>query len=73
MAGTREGGLKASKTVKKRYGEDWYRGIGAAGGEKSRGGGFAWANEEYTPEDPRHPRHAGSKGGRNSKRGEAKE
>jgi hypothetical protein len=41
MAGTKIGGIKAAETNKKRYGEDFYRKIGAEGGKKSRGGGFA--------------------------------
>lgn len=41
MAGTKQGGLKASQTNKLRYGDDFYRRIGANGGKKSRGGGFA--------------------------------
>lgn len=41
MPGTRAGGLKAAKTNKLRYSEEFYNMIGAAGGKKSRGGGFA--------------------------------
>lgn len=44
MPGTREGGLKASETNKTRYGKDFYKNIGADGGRKSRGGGFAKGN-----------------------------
>lgn len=65
MAGTREGGLKAAKTNKERYGDDYYTIRGRNGGLKSRGGGFA-ANPELA-------RIAGAKGGRNSKRGKAKQ
>lgn len=64
MSGTKAGGLKALKTNKERYGEDYYKTIGASGGRKSRGGGFA-ANPELA-------RIAGAKGGRNSKRGASK-
>jgi hypothetical protein len=42
MAGTREGGLKASQTNKQKYGENFYKNIGQTGGIKSRGGGFAY-------------------------------
>ena len=41
MPGTKAGGLKAAQTNKKRYGDDFYRKMGKAGGAKSRGGGFA--------------------------------
>jgi general stress protein YciG len=63
MPGTREGGLKAASTNKKRYGKEFYTRIGAVGGKKSRGGGFA-ANPELA-------RSAGAKGGRASRRGKA--
>lgn len=41
MSGTRAGGLKAAATNKSRYKADFYQKIGAMGGAKSRGGGFA--------------------------------
>lgn len=41
MAGSIMGGVQAGKTNKKRYGKDFYKSIGAMGGSKSRGGGFA--------------------------------
>lgn len=41
MAGTVEGGAKAGNTNKLRYGEDYYRRIGAIGGRKGHTGGFA--------------------------------
>lgn len=63
MGGTREGGLKAAATNKKRHGADHYKKIGAKGGIISRGGGFA--------ADPELARTAGAKGGRKSKRGKA--
>lgn len=65
MAGTRNGGLKAAETNKKRHGKDFYQKIGAAGGYKSRGGGFA-ANAELA-------RYAGALGGRISRRGKGSE
>jgi len=63
MAGTKEGGLKASKTNKEIYGDNFYREIGKKGGMAGHTGGFA-AN-------PALARVAGAKGGRISKRGEA--
>lgn len=60
MAGTRRGGLKAGETNKKLYGEGFYPTIGALGGKKSRGGGFA--------KNPELAREAGRKGGFVSKR-----
>ncbi len=64
MGGTREGGLKAAATNKKRHGEDHYKKIGAKGGVISRGGGFA--------SNPELARTAGALGGRKSKRGKAR-
>lgn len=61
MAGTREGGIKAAKTNKKRYGEGFYTKIGAIGGKKSGGGAFS-ANHELA-------RVAGRIGGLVSRRG----
>jgi general stress protein YciG len=60
MAGTREGGIKAAETNKRRYGSGFYQDIGAAGGKKSTGGGFA-QNRELA-------RIAGQRGGRASRR-----
>lgn len=62
MAGTKEGGLKAARTNRERYGNDWYANIGAVGGKKGHTGGFA-SNKELA-------RRAGSIGGRKSKRAE---
>ncbi len=45
MSGTLEGGRMAAKTNKELYGQDFYVKIGALGGRKSRGGGFAKNNE----------------------------
>lgn len=61
MAGTKTGGLKAAQTNKERYGTDFYRKIGADGGKKSRGGGFA--------QDPEMAALAGRLGGLKSRRG----
>lgn len=41
MAGTVTGGKAAAKTNRAKYGRNFYRIIGARGGKKSRGGGFA--------------------------------
>lgn len=54
------GGLKASETNRKLYGEDFYQRIGRLGGKKSRGGGFA-SNRELAS-------RAGRIGGMKSKR-----
>ena len=61
MAGTKEGGVKASITNKEKYGEDFYGRIGIKGGKASKTGGF-YVNRELA-------RSAGAKGGKISKRG----
>lgn len=60
MTATRLGGLKAAKSNKEKFGEDFYKNIGAKGGRNGHTGGFA-ANPELA-------RVAGAKGGRISKR-----
>lgn len=65
MSGTKSGGLKASITNKAKYGNDFYRIIGAKGGRNGHTGGF------YN--SPELARIAGAKGGRISKRGTKKE
>ena len=60
MSGTYSGGKKVEKTVKARYGDDYFVNIGRLGGKKSRGGGFA-ANRELA-------KIAGRKGGLKSRR-----
>ena len=60
MAGTPEGGLKAAASNRQRYGSDFYRTIGRAGGKISRGGGFA--------SNPELAREAGRRGGITSRR-----
>ena len=65
MVGTREGGLKASKTNKAKYGEDFYKKNGAKGGRNGHTGGFAAMSPERRSE-------CGRKGGKASKRGPAK-
>lgn len=64
MAGTTDGGKAAAETNKKRHGNDFYKRIGALGGKKSTGGGFA-INRELA-------REAGRRGGLKSRRGKAK-
>ncbi len=64
MAGTRQGGLKASATNRAKYGDDFYRNIGRRGGRNGHTGGFA--------SNPELARTAGAKGGRLSRRGKAK-
>lgn len=64
MAGTREGGLKAAETNKRKYGKRYYAEIGAIGGKLGTTGGF-YANRELAS-------IAGKKGGKISKRGKAK-
>lgn len=65
MSGTKAGGLKARKTIKKYYGKDFYREIGRKGGKLGTTGGF-YANRELA-------REAGKKGGKLSKRGPSKQ
>lgn len=64
MSGTKEGGIKAAQSNKERYGADFYKKIGKAGGIKGTTGGFA-ANIELA-------REAGRKGGKISKRRKSK-
>ena len=60
MAGTKDGGVRAADTNRKRHGKDFYARIGAIGGKKGKTGGF-YANRELA-------RIAGAKGGRISRR-----
>jgi len=43
MSGTKDGADAAVRTIKKKYGVDFYAKIGSAGGKNSRSGGFASA------------------------------
>lgn len=61
MSGTKIGGIKAAKTNKEIHGDDFYKRIGAKGGQASGTGGF-YANRELA-------REAGRKGGQISRRG----
>lgn len=60
MAGTNAGGKRAAQTNKERYGDNFYKTIGALGGLKSRGGGFA--------RDPELASRAGRLGGMKSRK-----
>ena len=60
MAGTKAGGRKVATTNKEKYGDDFYKRIGAMGGKVGRTGGF-FANRELA-------REAGRKGGTISRR-----
>lgn len=64
MSGTRDGGLKAARANKQRYGDSFFSDIGRKGGKKSSGGPFM--------KDPEFAREAGKLGGKVSKRGKAK-
>lgn len=64
MAGTRVGALKASATNRERYGQDFYKKIGAIGGRNGHTGEFA--------SNPELARVAGRKGGTISRRGKAR-
>lgn len=52
MGGTRAGGLKASQTMKRRYGKDVYQDIGRKGGKspKTKPAGFAAHSHEQVVE-----------------------
>lgn len=60
MAGTKAGGIKAAARNKAKFGEDFYKVIGAVGGKLGHTGGF-FADRELA-------RTAGTKGGTISKR-----
>ena len=64
MPGTKEGGLRAARTNKKRYGAEFYPMIGRMGGLKSRGGGFQWYQENNPEKLKEWGRRGGSKGHR---------
>ena len=73
MSGSRDGGRKAAETNKQKYGKDFYANIGRKGGKNGRTGGFA---SEKPGKDgltgPERAKIAGTKGGKRSKRGPAK-
>lgn len=63
MAGTKTGGKSAAMTNKKKYGENFYREIGAKGGKLGHTGGFAAGTEGRE-----RARKYGAIGGRLSRR-----
>lgn len=65
MAGTREGGLKTRKKMIERYGEDFFKKIGAEGGRNGTTGGF-YARRDLASS-------AGRKGGMISRRGKKRD
>lgn len=62
MAGTKSGGKLTAETNKSKYGEDYYRKIGAVGGKRKVKKGFATFDTERLQEISR-------RGGKVSKRG----
>lgn len=60
MVGTKAGGIKAAKTVKEKFGTEFYGLIGAKGGRNGHTGGFA--------ADPERASRAGKIGGLKSRR-----
>lgn len=64
MSGTKEGALKAKKTIIKLHGRNFFKNIGQKGGQVCCPKGFAL--------NPELAKVAGQKGGKVSKRGKAK-
>lgn len=60
MAGTINGGRRAAETNKRKYGDAFYKNIGAKGGRNGNTGGF-YANRQLAST-------AGAKGGKISRR-----
>jgi len=58
----------AATTNKERHGSDFYKRIGSMGGKKGTTGGFYYAKYNLSPDDPAHPKNAGYKGGKLSRR-----
>lgn len=67
MSGTRQGAARAVATIKEKD-PDFYKRIGQLGGRKGTSGGYYYAKLHYSEDDPRHPKNAGYKGGKLSKR-----
>lgn len=63
MAGTKQGGINAAKTNRRKHGADFYKRIGALGGKASTTGGF-YANRQLAS-------IVGAIGGRISRRGKS--
>lgn len=75
MSGTKTGSAKATKTIKDKYGSDYFKRIGSIGGKLGKTGGFA-ADIVCTKQDCvfKNDEHlirqcAGAVGGRISRRG----
>lgn len=66
MSGTTEGGCKTAKTIKEKYGEDYYKELGRKGGSVHRPE-TRWFNNHRDLASK-----CGTKGGHISKRGKAK-
>lgn len=64
MSATKEGGIKAAKTNKDKYGQDFYSRIGKIGGSRKVPKGFSMMTTEQR-------QAAGKVGGTRSKRGPA--
>jgi len=60
VAGTKEGGLKAAATNKAKYGDSFYKRVGAIGGKIGNTGGFA---SEFLDKDGLTGRERASKVG----------
>ena len=65
MSGNSEGGKKAARTNKRRYGSSFYINIGSKGGKKGKTGGFHYMKET----DPERHRELSHVGGSRSRRG----
>lgn len=65
MSGTKAGGLRAAKTNKEKYGQDFYSVQGAKGGSIGRTGGFYYSKVHGLDTHIK----AGAKGGKISRRG----
>lgn len=69
MAGTNRGGMKAARTNKARYGDNFYAVIGQKGGKLGKTGGFASTKVGADGLTGRErARLAGTKGGKISRR-----
>lgn len=74
MAGTKTGSKKATQTIYKKHGKDYFKNIGKLGGKKSTKGGFASSKvgaDGLTGLE--RAKIVGAKGGRNGKRRSIKE
>lgn len=69
MSGTLEGAQKAKATIRRKYGENYYRHIGYIGGTRSKSGGFAHkgiGKDGLTGKE--RARIVGGKGGKTSRK-----